>query len=227
MGTEFWTPILVSLRVVALASILSFILAVLAAWFLKKKSFKGKVFVETILMLPLVLPPTVIGFGLLVIFGRRSFVGQWFELLFNQTIVFSYIAAVIAATVVAFPLIYQMLMNGFESVDDDLEAAARQMGASEWKVFYHVTVPLTWRSLVSGYMLGFARALGEFGATMMFAGSIAGLTRTIPTSIYIAVESGNTAMAYYWVISIVIFAFGLLSVVQRLKKIDDHSFKAY
>ncbi|WP_054703873.1 molybdate ABC transporter permease subunit [Bacillus sp. JCM 19041] len=221
MGVEFWTPIIVSLRVVAVASILSFVLAVFAAWMLKKRRFKGKVFVETVLMLPLVLPPTVIGFGLLTIFGRRSFIGEWFEHLFNQPIVFSYLAAVIAATVVAFPLIYQMLINGFEAVDDDLEAAARQMGASEWKVFYYVTLPLTWRALVSGYMLGFARALGEFGATLMFAGSIFGVTQTIPTSIFIAVESGNMALAYYWVISIVVFAFVLLAFVQRIKTIGN------
>ncbi len=223
MGEEFWTPIFVSLRVVIVASVLAFLLAVLFAWWLKKRSFKGKIVVETILMLPLVLPPTVIGFGLLVIFGRRSPVGQWFEAVFNQSIVFSYVAAVIAATVVAFPLIYQMLINGFEAVEDELEQAARQMGASEWKVFYHVTLPMTWRQVVSAYMLGFARALGEFGATLMFAGSIAGLTRTITTSIYIAVESGNVLLAYYWVFSIILFAFVLLSVVQRFKKMDRHS----
>ncbi|MEK4563849.1 molybdate ABC transporter permease subunit [Alkalihalobacillus sp. FSL R5-0424] len=223
MGEEFWTPIIVSLRVVMVASILAFLLAVLFAWWLKKRTFKGKIVVETILMLPLVLPPTVIGFGLLVIFGRRSPVGQWFEAVFNQSIVFSYLAAVIAATVVAFPLIYQMLINGFEAVEDELEQAARQMGASEWKVFYYVTLPMTWRQVVSAYMLGFARALGEFGATLMFAGSIAGITRTIPTSIYIAVESGNVLFAYYWVFSIILFAFVLLAVVQRFKKIDPHS----
>ncbi|TSB45969.1 molybdate ABC transporter permease subunit [Alkalicoccobacillus porphyridii] len=215
---EFWTPIFVSLRVVALASVLAFILAIIAAWFLKKRRFKGKIFIETFLMLPLVLPPTVIGFGLLVMFGRRSVVGQWFEVLFNQPIVFTYIAAVLAASVVAFPLIYQMLVNGFEHVDNDLEAAARQMGASEKQVFWHVTLPLSWRTLITGYMLGFARALGEFGATLMFAGSIAGVTQTIPTSIYIAVESGNQGMAYYWVFSIIVFSFALLAVVQRLKK---------
>lgn len=99
-----------------------------------------------------------------------------------------------------------------------LSKLTRQMGASEWKVFYHVTLPMTWRQVVSAYMLGFARALGEFGATLMFAGSIAGLTRTIPTSIYIAVESGNVLLAYYWVFSIILFAFVLLSVVQRFKK---------
>ncbi|GAF65584.1 molybdate ABC transporter permease protein [Bacillus sp. TS-2] len=215
---DFWEPIFVSIRVVILASFIAFVLAVIAAWFLKKKNFKGKIFIETFLMLPLVLPPTVIGFGLLVIFGRRSLIGQWFETIFNQPIVFSYIAAVIAAAVVAFPLIYQMLMSGFESVDSELEAAARQMGASEQQVFWYVTIPLSWRTLISGYMLGFARALGEFGATLMFAGTIAGVTQTIPTSIYISVESGNIGMAYYWVISIIVFSFVLLSVVQRLKR---------
>lgn len=128
MGEEFWTPIFVSLRVVIVASVLAFLLAVLFAWWLKKRSFKGKIVVETILMLPLVLPPTVIGFGLLVIFGRRSPVGQWFEAVFNQSIVFSYVGAVIAATVVAFPLIYQMLINGFEAVEDELEQADKTDG---------------------------------------------------------------------------------------------------
>ncbi|QQK78804.1 molybdate ABC transporter permease subunit [Salicibibacter cibi] len=220
MGEAFWNPVFVSLRVVVVASILSFLLALIVAWFLKKRRFKGKVFVETFLMLPLVLPPTVIGFGLLVIFGRNSWIGSWFEQLFGQPIVFTYLAAVIAASIVAFPLVFQMLVNGFEAVDEELEAAARQMGAGECKVFIYVTLPLAWRSVISGYMLGFARALGEFGATLMFAGSIFGVTQTMPTSIYIAVESGNTEMAYYWVISIVIFAFALLAVVQRMKKVD-------
>lgn len=217
MDLPFWTPILVSLRVVLLASVLAFLLALFVAWKVKKKRFKGKLLAETTLMLPLVLPPTVIGFGLLVVFGRRSFIGEWFEHFFNQPIVFTYIAAVIAATVVAFPLVYQMLINGFEAVEDDLEEAARQMGASEWRVFYHVTLPLAWKAIVSGFMLGFARALGEFGATLMFAGSIAGVTQTVPISIYLAVETGNTAMALYWVLSIIIFSFVLLAIVQRLK----------
>ncbi|WDF05261.1 molybdate ABC transporter permease subunit [Shouchella hunanensis] len=218
MDSRFWTPIFVSLQVVGIASVLAFILALLASWLLKKRAFKGKIMLETALMLPLVLPPTVIGFGLLVLFGRRSLIGQWYEQLFNQPIVFTLVAAVIAATVVAFPLIYQVLMNGFESVDDELEDAARQMGASEWAVFRYVSLPLAWRSLVSGFTLGFARALGEFGATLMFAGSIVGVTQTIPISIYLAVETGNTLMALYWVASIVLFSFLLLATVQRLKQ---------
>ncbi|WP_158736885.1 molybdate ABC transporter permease subunit [Alteribacillus sp. YIM 98480] len=219
MGTEFWTPIWVSLRVVIVASLLGFCLAMAMAWFLKKRQIRGKVFLETFLMLPLVLPPTVVGFGLLVLFGRNSFIGSWFEWFFGQPLVFSYIAAVIAATVVAFPLVYQTLVNGFESVDSDLEDAARQMGASEFKVFIYVTFPLSWRSIASGFMLGFARALGEFGATLMFAGSIYGVTQTIPTSIYLAVETGNYLIAYYWVGSIILFSFILLSVVQQMKKV--------
>ncbi|UTR06428.1 molybdate ABC transporter permease subunit [Alkalihalobacillus sp. LMS6] len=218
IDSSFWTPIVVSLQVVSVASVLAFLLALCAAWFLKKRTFKGKVVVETLLILPLVLPPTVIGFGLLVVFGRRSVIGQWYEQLFNQPIVFTLVAAIIAATVVAFPLIYQMLMNGFEAVEDDLEDAARQMGASEWAVFRYVSLPLAWRSLVSGFTLGFARALGEFGATLMFAGSIVGVTQTIPISIYLAVETGNTIMATYWVLSIVLFSFVLLATVQRLKR---------
>ncbi|MFB4213726.1 molybdate ABC transporter permease subunit [Shouchella sp. JSM 1781072] len=218
IDSSFWTPIFVSLQVVSVASVLAFLLALCAAWFLKKRTFKGKVVVETLLILPLVLPPTVIGFGLLVVFGRRSVIGQWYEQLFNQPIVFTLVAAIIAATVVAFPLIYQMLMNGFEAVEDDLEDAARQMGASEWAVFRYVSLPLAWRSLVSGFTLGFARALGEFGATLMFAGSIVGVTQTIPISIYLAVETGNTIMATYWVLSIVLFSFVLLATVQRLKR---------
>ncbi|AST96414.1 molybdate ABC transporter permease subunit [Shouchella clausii] len=213
----FWTPIFVSVRVVLVAGALAFVAALVAAAFLKKRRFPGKLALETALMLPLVLPPTVIGFSLLVLFGRRSFIGAWFESLFSQPIVFTYLAAVIAAAVVAFPLIYQTFVNGFEAVDSDLEEAARQMGASEWQVFWNVTFPLSSKTVVSGGMLGLARALGEFGATMMFAGSIEGVTRTIPTSIYIATESGNMVFAFYWVASIIVFAFCLLAAVQRLK----------
>lgn len=217
METEFWTAIVVSLRIVSMASLLAFVTALFAAWGLKKRQFPGKLFIETVLMLPLVLPPTVIGFGLLVVLGRNSWVGSAYEWLFAQPIVFSYLAAVIAATVVAFPLVYQTFINGFEAVDTDLEEAAKQMGASSWKVFLYVTFPLAQKSIVSGFMLGFARALGEFGATLMFAGSIYGVTRTIPTAIYLAVETGNFLLASYWVGSIVVFAFFLLASVQRIK----------
>ncbi|WP_017726340.1 molybdate ABC transporter permease subunit [Halalkalibacterium ligniniphilum] len=218
MAQSFWTPILLSLQVVIVASTLAFFLALIAASFMKKRSFKGKIFVETALMLPLVLPPTVIGFGLLVLMGRNSWIGRAFEWLFQQPLVFSYWAAVIAATVVAFPLVFQMIKTGFEEVDTDLEDAARSMGGSELQVFFYVTLPLAKQALLTGFVLGFARALGEFGATLMFAGSIPGRTQTVPIAIYLAVETGNQTLAYYWVISIIVFSFILLSFVQRAKK---------
>ncbi|WP_088105357.1 molybdate ABC transporter permease subunit [Halalkalibacter urbisdiaboli] len=213
----FWSPIIISLQMISIASIIAFVLALICAWFMSRIAFKGKVFVETLLMLPLVLPPTVIGFGLLVLLGRQSWVGRSFEWLFSMPLVFSFWAAVIAAVVVAFPLVYQMLRSGFENVNPELEAAARQLGANEYQVLKFITLPLSWRSLITGYMLGFARGLGEFGATLMFAGNIPGRTQTIPTAIFTAVESGSIILAYYWVISIVLFSFLLLSFVQRLR----------
>lgn len=215
--SEFWSPIILSVQVTTVASILAFSFALIIAGWMKGRSFPGKILVETVWILPLVLPPTVIGFGLLLIFGRNSWIGQGIEWLSGQPVVFSWWAAVIAATVVAFPLVYQTLKTGFESVDPDLEDAARSMGAGERQVFWHVTIPLSWRSLTAGYMLGFARGIGEFGATLMLAGNIPGKTQTIPTAIYIATESGHFTLAAYWVGSIVIFSFLLLNIVQRIR----------
>ncbi|SES41545.1 molybdate ABC transporter permease subunit [Salipaludibacillus aurantiacus] len=215
---SFLSPVIISAQVILIASIISFTSALLIAWWMKGKSFKGRSVIETILMLPLVLPPTVIGFGLLVLMGRQSWIGQAFEWLFSMPLVFSFWAAVVAAAVVAFPLIYQTLINAFENVEEELEEAASQMGAKQSQVFLYVTLPLSWRSLVTGYMLGFARGLGEFGATIMFAGNIPGRTQTMPTAIYSSVQSGQTVLAYYWVASMILFSFLLLSVVHRLKR---------
>ncbi|BCU80769.1 putative molybdenum transport system permease protein YvgM [Polycladomyces abyssicola] len=217
MNQDFWSPIWLSLEVNGVASILVFVIALVAAWWMKGHSFYGKSAVETLLILPLVLPPTVVGFGLLVLMGRKSWIGQAMEWLFHQPILFTWWAAVIAAVVVAFPLVYQTLKNGFESVDRELEDAARSMGAGEWQVFRYITLPLSWRSLLTGYVLGFARGMGEFGATLMVAGNIPGKTQTIPTAIYIAVESGDTRLAAYWVASTVLLSFALLAIVQRMK----------
>jgi molybdate transport system permease protein len=215
---SFLSPVIISAQVILIASVISFTSALFIAWWMKGKSFKGRSVIETILMLPLVLPPTVIGFGLLVLMGRQSWIGQAFEWLFSMPLVFSFWAAVVAAAVVAFPLIYQTLINAFESVEEELEEAASQMGAKQSQVFLYVTLPLSWRSLVTGYMLGFARGLGEFGATIMFAGNIPGRTQTMPTAIYASVQSGQTVLAYYWVGSMILFSFLLLSVVHRLKR---------
>ncbi|MFY0546234.1 molybdate ABC transporter permease subunit [Brevibacillus sp. H7] len=214
---NFWSPVLISVEVTLTASILAFAIALAASWAMARTSFRGKVLVETLLMLPLVLPPTVVGFGLLVLLGRNSWLGRLIEWLFHQPVIFTWWAAVIAATVVAFPLVYQTLKTGFESVDRDLEDVARTEGASEWQVFRHITLPLAWRFLLSAYLFGFARGIGEFGATLMFAGNIPGKTETIPTAIYLAVESGNMETATYWVLTIVVMSYAMLGLVHLLR----------
>nr|WP_295973100.1 molybdate ABC transporter permease subunit [uncultured Bacillus sp.] len=211
---EFFTPIWLSLKIAVIAGITVIIIGTLAGRLLARRNFKGKVVFETFLMLPMVLPPTVIGFFLVVIFGKNSPIGQAFEWLFHQPIIFTWWAAVIASAVVAFPLIYQSAKSGFEGVNSDIEEAARVDGAGEWRIFLFITIPLASKALISGSILSFARALGEFGATLMFAGNIPGKTQTIPTAIYIAIDSGNMTMAWLWVISIVIISFVMMLTVR-------------
>ncbi|MNJ62596.1 Molybdenum transport system permease protein ModB [compost metagenome] len=169
-------------------------------------------------MLPLVLPPTVVGFLLLVLLGRRSGAGRVIEWLFSSPIVFSWWAAVIASIVVSFPLVYQTMKSGFASIERELEDAGRSSGASEWQVFRYITLPLSSQSLITAYILGFARGLGEFGATIMFAGNIPGKTQTLPTAIYVAVDTGNTELAWIWTITIIMISFIMLLITQRKHK---------
>jgi len=213
--SEFWSPIRLSLQVSLLSGILTALIGVCVARWMSSRSFKGKTLLETAFMLPLVLPPTVVGFLLLVVLGRKSWLGRLIEWLFAAPIVFTWWAAVIAATVVAFPLVYQTMKVGFASVDRDLEDAGRSIGANEWQVFRYITLPLTFRSLISAYILGFARSLGEFGATLMIAGNIPGKTQTIPTAIYVAVDAGNAPMAWAWTGSMIVISFLMLLLTGR------------
>lgn len=213
--SEFWSPIRLSLQVSLLSGILTALIGVCVARWMSRRSFKGKTLLETAFMLPLVLPPTVVGFLLLVVLGRKSWLGRLIEWLFAAPIVFTWWAAVIAATVVAFPLVYQTMKVGFASVDRDLEDAGRSIGANEWQVFRYITLPLTFRSLISAYILGFARSLGEFGATLMIAGNIPGKTQTIPTAIYVAVDAGNAPMAWAWTGSMIVISFLMLLLTGR------------
>ncbi|OMF27198.1 molybdenum ABC transporter permease subunit [Paenibacillus sp. FSL H8-0548] len=212
---EFWLPIKLSLQVALLSSVVVITIGTGVAWWMSRRTFKGKTALETAFMLPLVLPPTVVGFLLLIMLGRRSWFGEVIEWLFNAPIIFSWWAAVVASIVVSFPLVYQTMKVGFASVDRDLEDAGRSIGATEWEVFRFITLPLAFRSLSTAYILGFARGLGEFGATLMIAGNIPGRTQTIPTAIYVAVDSGNTAMAWAWTIAIIIISFMLLMLTGR------------
>ncbi|MFF2875163.1 molybdate ABC transporter permease subunit [Gottfriedia sp. NPDC057991] len=218
MLEEFLIPLKISLKVTIVAGVIVIILGTLAGRILSMKSFKGKTLLETILMLPLVLPPTVVGFLLLVIFGRQSFVGKMIEWLFKQPIVFTWWGAVIASIVVAFPLMYQSAKTGFQGVDNEIEEAARVCGASEWNVFFLISIPLSLKAIISGSILSVARVLGEFGATLMFAGNIPGKTQTVPTAIYLAIDAGNMKMAWLWVLSMVLISFIMLLVVQLKQK---------
>ncbi|GGA61875.1 molybdate ABC transporter permease subunit [Ornithinibacillus halotolerans] len=215
LSEEFLHPIFLSIKVATISSIIVIVLGTLVGRFLSRKTFSGKSVVETLLMLPLVLPPTVVGFLLIVVFGRNSIVGRLFEWLFSQPIMFTTYAAIIASTVVAFPLMYQSAKSAFSGIDQDIEDAARVDGANERKVFLSISIPLASKMLISGCILSFARALGEFGATLMFAGNIPGVTQTVPTAIYIAMDSGKMTLAWLWVIAIMIISFIMLFMVRR------------
>jgi len=217
--TDFWPPVVLSLRVSLLSSVLAIALGTAVAWRISRGKFAGRTLLETAFMLPLVLPPTVVGLVLLVLLGRRGWIGRAAESVFASPIVFSWWAAVFASVVVSFPLVYQTMKVGFGAIDRQLEEAARSAGATEWQVFRHVTLPLAYPSLVAAYILGFARGLGEFGATLMVAGNIPGKTQTIPTAIYIATETGRMQMAWAWTIAMIAFSFALLLATRR--KVDE------
>lgn len=212
---QLWMPIRLSLQVALIASILSTLFGVALAWPMSRSKVKGKILLETAFMLPLVLPPTVVGFLLLILLGRRSWIGQFAEWLFSAPIIFSWGAAVIASVVVSFPLVYQTMKTGFHTIDQQITDAARSSGANEWQVFRYITLPLAFPSVITAYILSFARSLGEFGATLMIAGNIPGKTQTVPTAIFVAVDSDNMTMAWLWTISMVVISFLLLLLTGR------------
>ncbi|MED1865977.1 molybdate ABC transporter permease subunit [Fictibacillus nanhaiensis] len=217
MAIDFWSPVKLSLGIAVTASLIVILAGLFFGRIMSHQRFKGKTLIETLFLLPLVLPPTVVGFLLIVLFGRNGPGGKLVDWLFNQPILFTWWAAVIAAAVVAFPLMYQSAKAGFESIDADIENAARVDGANEWDVLLKISVPLSLRAITSGAILSFARALGEFGATLMFAGNIPGKTQTISTAIYIAIESGQMDLAWMWVGSVIGISFLMLIAVNRIR----------
>lgn len=217
MSAEFWSPVKLSLGIALVVAILVILTGLILGRAMANRKFKGKSILETAFLLPLVLPPTVVGFLLIVLFGRNGPGGQLIEWLFNQPIMFTWWAAVIASAVVAFPLMYQSAKAGFESIDGDIENAARVDGGNEFQVLLRISIPLALRALISGAILSFARALGEFGATLMFAGNIPGKTQTVSTAIYMAMDSGNMDLAWLWVACVVGISFLMLMAVNRVK----------
>ena len=183
-----------------LATSINVVLGVAVGFALSRWRFIGRDVLDAVLTLPMVLPPTVLGYYLLVMLGRHGAVGQWLKAQFGIQLIFTWQGAVIAASVVAFPLVFKAARAAFENVEPTLEQAARVLGLTEAAVFFRVTLPLAWRGILSGTLLAFARATGEFGATLMVAGSIAGETQTLSIAVYEAVQAGQDQTAHFLVL---------------------------
>ncbi|QBL85063.1 molybdate ABC transporter permease subunit [Burkholderia pseudomallei] len=196
---DAWVPLLLSLKVAGWATALDLVLGVAAGYALARWRSGARDVVDSLLTLPLVLPPTVLGYYLLVLLGRRGVLGAWLDRIGIQ-LVFTWQGAVIASMVVAFPLILKSARAAFEAVDPQLERAARTLGISETGIFFRVTLPLAARGILAGALLAFARALGEFGATLMIAGNLPGRTQTLSVAVYAAVQAGDDATANFLVL---------------------------
>lgn len=211
-------PVILSLKVASIATVFAFILGILFAYFLTKKRIPGKSVWETLIILPMVLPPSIVGYLLLKVFGKRGPIGAFLLDTFGIQIVFTWVACVIAACVVALPLMYQNAKAAFQSVDETYELAAHTLGGGEWKTFWTVLFPLARPGIISGITLTFARAMGEFGATLMLAGNIEGQTQTIPTAIYYAVATGKDEEANTLVVVITLFSFAMIFILNAWLK---------
>ena len=203
-----WAPVAISMKTASLSILITFFVGLIVAWgIVKLKNDSIKIVLDGIFTLPIVLPPTVVGFFLLYIFGVRGPIGKFFIEFFAVKIAFSWYATVIAAVVMSFPLMYRSARGAFEQVDSNLLDAGRTLGMSEWKIFWKVLFANALPGIISGGILAYARGLGEFGATAMLAGNIAGQTRTLPMAVYSEVAAGNMGGAFDYVIVIVFISF--------------------
>jgi molybdate transport system permease protein len=211
-----WFPLWLSLRVAFVSTGIAFVAGLWLAYILANREFRGKEVLDAAVTLPLVLPPTVLGYYLLVLLAGNSPLGKLWENIFGSPLVFTWKAAVVAALLHSLPLLVKSARAALESVDRSLERAARNLGASEWRLFWRVTLPLARRSILAAVALAFARSLGDFGVTLMVAGNIPGRTQTVAVAIYDAVESGNTALARTLVLVISVIALLILTLANRL-----------
>ena len=211
------SPLIITFKTSALATVVTFFVGIALAYFVVNLKH-GKTFVDAVIMLPMVLPPTVVGFFLLLALGKRSPIGQ-FLLQFDINFVFTFKAAVIAAVVVSLPLMYRTTRGAFEQLDQNIINAAKTLGISNWKIFWHILIPNTKQGILAGLVLSFTRAMGEFGATIMFAGNVPGKTQTMSTAIYAAVQANDYDLAFKWAILLaafsLVFIYAMNSVVQR------------
>lgn len=210
------TPLWLSLKVAFFATILSAVLGVALGLYLARSRHRARNILDTLCTLPMVLPPTVLGYYLLVLFGSQGLLGQWLDAAFGVNLVFSLEGAIVAAAIVSFPLVFKPARAAFESVDPRLEQAGRVLGVSEAGVIVRISLPLAWRGIMSGVTLGFVRALGEFGATLMIAGSIPGKTQTLSIAIYEAVQAGRDADAHVMALLISCVCIAMLLLVTWL-----------
>lgn len=206
---SFALPLNISIRTVISATIITFFLGIAAARWMVGYRGRYTSLIDGFFLLPLVLPPTVIGFALLLLFGSYGPLGKLLAY-FDTTVIFSWPATVITAVVVSFPLMYMTARGGFEQVDQNIENAARTLGAGEWRIFWSVTLPLSWPTVMAATVLSFARALGEFGATLMLAGNIPGKTTTIPVAIYFKIQAGHFKEAI--ILSLIVISFAILAL---------------
>ena len=197
-------PFIVTLKTASTATFLAFFIGIGLAYAVVRMRH-GQGIADAVITLPMVLPPTVVGFFLLLLMGKRSTIGQ-FLLQFDVSIVFTWKAAVISAVIVSMPLMYRTARGAFEQIDQNILNAARTLGVSEWKIFWHLMIPNAKHGILAGLVLTFTRALGEFGATIMFAGNIPGVTQTMSTAIYSAVQANDYDLAFQWAMALCIFS---------------------
>lgn len=212
------TPFWISIKVAVISTIIVSILGIIISRLLYR--YRGRIvtLLESIIILPIVLPPTVMGFLLLIVFSPRSPVGSLFANVLHMPVVFTLTGAVIASVVVSFPLMYQHTIQGFRGINNKMLNTARTMGASENKIFFRLILPLSKRSILSGIMMAFARAIGEFGATLMVAGYIPNKTNTLPLEIYFLVEQGKENEAWLWVLVLVAFAITVIGTINMINR---------
>lgn len=213
---EVLIPLLLTLKVAGWAAVLATLCGIGLAYTVARVRFPGRELLDAMMTLPMVMPPTVLGYYLLVLVGRRGVIGEWLYETLGISLVFTWQGAVLAAAVVALPLVYKAARAAFEGVDPQFEQAARVLGDSEFAVFIRVTLPLAWRGILAGAMLAFARALGEFGATLMVAGSLPGRTQTLSIAVYEAVQAGQDDVANFLVVLTSIVCVSILLASGRL-----------
>ena len=207
-------PFTISIQVALFATCVTFLLGLAAANFVYKLK-RGKGVIDTLFTLPMILPPTVAGFFLLLVFGRNGLLGGFLHVHFGISVVFTWVGAVIAAIFVSFPLMYRTARGAFEQIDQNVIYAAETLGFSKFKIFWTIKVPMAKAGILAGTVLSFARALGEFGATIMLAGNIPGRTQTMAIAVFSAVSAGNREVAYIWVAILSMMSFAMIMLMNR------------